>query len=145
MTANMDAVLNEVEQAQATTTPSEREKRIVTCFQKWEAARKVLVDERKKANEKVQAANANLRAAVEQGVAQGDVAAQLNKLSAISIAWQDLGEARSEKTELIKSAREVVSNAESKLREAVEQSAQLSLFDAEARGGDAPEETATAA
>lgn len=128
MSSTIDEVLDAVEGAQSAAVPSERERRIVHNFQAWEAAKKVLREERKQANENVQAKAANLRAAVEQGVDPKDVSGQINKLQTITVAWQDLTEAKEERTERVKLAREVVTTTEQRLREAVEKSHQLSLF-----------------
>jgi hypothetical protein len=126
-----DEVADEVLAAQTAETPTAREKRICHLFASWEASVKALAEERKRRGEDVAAAQAGLRAVIEEGVAAGDDVGRLRKLSAVEVAWQNLDERKAERVEALKIAKLLVEQSDKRLREAIENSNQLALFDSE--------------
>ena len=128
--------------ATSTNAPSEREKLLVKRFKTWEHLTEQLKELRAKENEKVAAATANLRAACEDGVAVGDTTKAMAKLKSVERAWSKLDEAKAERVENLKAAKDDLAAAYSRLRELAENASQLQLFEADdAEGkGDAEDE-----
>lgn len=124
-----DAVADEVSAAQSAQTPTERERRICHLFSAWEASVSAQREERKRRNEDVAAAQAGLRTAVEEGVSSSDDTARLRKLTSVEVAWQELDEKKAERVEALKQLKQLVEQSHSRLREAVEKSGQLTIFD----------------
>lgn len=124
---DVEAAVAEAQVAVNGGTPSEREKRLVMLFKKADAARKVYDETKKKASEKVQAAKAAFRTSIEAGT-KNDTE-RVRKLREVEAAWQHQDEVKAEAIEDKKHAADHVANAERRLREAVETSAQLSLFE----------------
>lgn len=124
-----DAVVDEVLAAQSAQTPTERERRICHLFAAWEASVSAQREERKRRNEDVAAAQAGLRTAVEEGVSANDDVARLRKLTAVEVAWQELDEKKAERVEALKALKQLVEQSHSRLRDAVENSKQMTLFD----------------
>lgn len=108
--------------------PTDRERLLTRRFKAWECTRELLANVRKQQNEFVAAAVSAMRAAMEDGVVVGDNARALSKLKNAEMAWQALDEAKAERVEAIKAAREDVAAAEARLRELIENVEQLSLF-----------------
>lgn len=122
------------EAAKNSNAPTDREKLLTRRFKAWEKLREVVAEVRKQQNEKVAAAVANMRACMEDGVAAGDNNKALAKLKAAERAWQKLDEAKAERAEALKAARDDLAAAETRLRELVENVNQLSLFAPEDAG-----------
>lgn len=124
----MEAMEQAQEQAQGA-APSEREKALTRQFQVWQFCREQLAQTRKEQAEKLSIAVAGLRAAVEVGVPPGDGVRAVSKLVGVENAWQTLEEAKAERAEVIKGAKDDLGNAENRLRELIENVRQLSLFE----------------
>lgn len=108
--------------------PTEREQQISRRFLAWEATKEQLQELRKEHAGFMSAALAGLRASMEEGIPVGEPARALAKLHRIEDAWQTLEEAKQARADAIKGAKEDVSAAETRLREAMENIHQLSLF-----------------
>jgi hypothetical protein len=108
--------------------PTEREQQISRRFLAWEATKEQLQELRKEHAGFMAVALAGLRASMEEGIPVGEPARALAKLHRIEDAWQTLEEAKQARADAIKSAKEDVSAAETRLREAMENIHQLSLF-----------------
>jgi hypothetical protein len=108
--------------------PTEREQQISRRFLAWEATREQLQELRKEHAGFMAVALAGLRASMEEGIPVGEPARALAKLHRIEDAWQTLEEAKQARADAIKGAKEDVSAAETRLREAMENIHQLSLF-----------------
>jgi hypothetical protein len=132
--ATEKAAVAAVAAAKNSDAPTEREKLLTRRFKAWEKLREQLAEVRKQQNEKVAAAVASMRACMEDGVTVGDNAKALAKLKAAERAWQKLDEAKAERAEALKAARDDVAAAETRLRELVENVNQLSLFEPEEAG-----------
>jgi len=119
--------------ADAIARGGERERQIVARFRAWEGFQKALQDARRTAKERVDAAQARFREAIEAGTQQTQ-ASKAGKLQAVEASWQALEEAKAEKIEDVKAAKDDLQVAESRLREAVENAAQLTLWPSEETG-----------
>ena len=119
--------------ADAIAKGGERERAIVARFRAWEGYQKALADVRRTAKERVDAAQARFREAIEAGTQQ-TAASQAAKLRSVEGSWQALEEAKAEKIEDVKAAKEELQVAEARLREAVENAAQLTLWPVEETG-----------
>ena len=106
---------------------TERERIIASRWSAWQALREQLKKVRAEMKEKLEARKAELRAAIEQPLSPGDTAGAVQKLRLVERAWQDLEEAKAEKAEAIKLAKDDVADAERRLREAIESVNQMML------------------
>jgi hypothetical protein len=125
------SIMEAMEQAQSAAqgaAPSERERLLTRQFQVWEYCREQLAQTRKEQAERLSLAVAALRVAIEAGVPPGDASRAVSKLVGVENAWQLLEEAKAERAEAIKGAKEDLGNAESRLREMIENVRQLTLF-----------------
>ena len=127
----VDEAVAEAQGAVVGGSPTERETRIVTLFERWDASKKVQKETKAKAKESVTAATSGVRVIVEQAVPATDIQGRLTKLSQVEVAWQWLDEVKAQAIEERKHAADVVANAERRLREAVENSKQMSMFESE--------------
>ncbi len=131
MSESIAEAVAEAQGAIAGGTPTEREARIVVLFDRWDAAKKVQAETKAKVKEALTAATAGMRVIVEQAIPASDTQARLVKLSQVELAWTHLDEVKAEAIEERKHAADVVANAERRLREAVENSKQMTLFETE--------------
>lgn len=108
--------------------PTEREQQISRRYQVWQATQEQLQEVKKEHAGFMAVALAGLRASMEEGIPVGEPARALAKLHRIEDAWQTLEEAKQARADAIKGAKEDVTAAETRLREAMENLRQLSLF-----------------
>lgn len=108
--------------------PSDREKAIVQAWERLATVRQWKKEQSKQTKEKIDGGAARLRESIEQGTHAGDTAAMVAKLRTVEGAWHSLEEAKAERVEVMKACKESIAAGEKKLRETIELSAQLSMF-----------------
>lgn len=120
-----DEVRAEVIEAMKNKSPSDREKRIVLLWQRWEEAKAYLAKVRSETRKSVEEARAYLKEHMESGVAVNDNEASLRKLASIETCWQDLEEAKAQQRDGVGGARDGVKAAYETLKEAIVATKQL--------------------
>lgn len=111
----------------------EKATRIVDLVSRLGPSREHERAERKRTGDKVIAAEKRLEEAV-----SAERTNTLEKLNAIEIAWQDLDEAKAERSDALASARNARKSIEQQIEEELEESRQLGLFSPTIREEIAP-------
>ncbi len=122
-----DQVRREVVAAMANQTPSERERRIVLLWGRWEEAKAYLAKVRSDHRIQLGQAQENLRGAMEQTIDARDDEAARRKLVSVEACWQDVEEIKASARDAVGGARDGVKGTYEQLHEAVQATAQIDL------------------
>jgi len=122
-----DVVREEVVKALRSSSPSEREHRLVVLWSRWNEAKEYLKKVRAEAKDDVEMCRVAFDEAISEGVNVGDEDAALRKLHRAEIAYQNLEEARAKAKDGIGGAKDGVAGAFQQLSEFIAATNQLEL------------------
>lgn len=127
---DIDTAIGEIEAKQTPATAAERIREMFAALDEWKEARANKDAVAKEQQENIRRVNAELKESVEASIPHGaSLRDQAAKLRKIEIAWQDVEEAKGAKAEASKAARKRFKAAEGRLKDLIEESRQLRLFD----------------
>jgi hypothetical protein len=125
--AEQEAVRAEVVAAMKAQSPSDRERRIVLLWGRWEEAKAYLAKVRSDHRIQLAQAQDNLKQTMEGTVDARDDQAALRKLHSIEVCWQDVEEIKASARDAIGGARDGVKGTYEQLHEAVQATQQIDL------------------
>lgn len=128
----VDAVRKEVVDAMRSQSPSDRERRVITLWNRWQEAKAWLKKTSLSCSDEVKLCTANLEEKMAIGLpgtgeqSTIDLAAK-SKLFDIEVAWQDLEEAKAKRKDAVGGARDAVKGTFEGLAEAVVATSQIEM------------------
>jgi len=107
---------------------AEQARSLLRAFTEWQTTTAWAKTERKRVNDNVKEQSEYLRAALEEATTESEHE-RLAKLERCETCWQDYEEAKAEQKDIRGSTRDNIKEAEQKIRDLMEESKQLGLFE----------------